>query len=207
MPGKNFGDMTAKELEDMARDAGISGYSSMKKDELVKALQKQSAKSSRSSSAGSSSAPGVLTLLKQEHDEVKAMFSKFETQAARDLQGTRTLADTIINELTRHAEMEEQIVYPGLEEEDTDVYHEAHEEHHVAELLMAELSGMKPDDTYKAKMLVLAENVRHHIEEEESEGFDTLRELGAGRLEEMAEQWKQAKQSWKPGRKLAASRA
>src|SRR5206468_5138893 len=47
---------------------------------------------------------------------------------------------------------------------------EALEEHHAAKLLIAELAGMTIDEErYDAKFKVLAESVRHHIEEEENE--------------------------------------
>jgi hypothetical protein len=47
---------------------------------------------------------------------------------------------------------------------------EADEEHHVAKVLIAELEDMDGrGDHYDAKFTVLAENVRHHIKEEESE--------------------------------------
>ena len=49
---------------------------------------------------------------------------------------------------------------------------EADEEHHVAKVLIAELEEMDGhEDHYDAKFTVLAENVRHHIKEEENEVF------------------------------------
>jgi hypothetical protein len=49
---------------------------------------------------------------------------------------------------------------------------EADEEHHVAKVLIAELEEMDGRKShYDAKFTVLAENVRHHIKEEESEVF------------------------------------
>ncbi len=45
---------------------------------------------------------------------------------------------------------------------------EADEEHHVAKILIAELEEMDGSEShYDAKFTVLAENVRHHIKEEE----------------------------------------
>jgi len=47
---------------------------------------------------------------------------------------------------------------------------EADEEHHVATVLITELEEMDGrGDHFDAKFNVLAENVRHHIKEEESE--------------------------------------
>jgi hypothetical protein len=54
---------------------------------------------------------------------------------------------------------------------------ESYEEHHVADVLVLELSAMRPEDErFTAKTTVLIENVRHHIEEEETEWFPQVRE-------------------------------
>jgi len=55
---------------------------------------------------------------------------------------------------------------------------EADEEHHVAKMLIAELAKMSgKEDHYDAKFTVLAENVRHHIKEEESEMLPKAKRL------------------------------
>jgi len=55
---------------------------------------------------------------------------------------------------------------------------EADEEHHVAKLLVAELDDMHGrGDHFDAKFTVLAENVRHHIKEEENEMLPKAQEL------------------------------
>src|SRR5205807_327709 len=52
------------------------------------------------------------------------------------------------------------------------------EEHHVAKLLIGELQEMQPgDDHFEAKFKVLAESVKHHIEEEESEVLPKAQEM------------------------------
>jgi hypothetical protein len=65
---------------------------------------------------------------------------------------------------------------------------EAVEEHHVVKVLLGELTGMSAEDeAFDAKVTVLMENVRHHVEEEEEEllpqseeilGKDELARLG-----------------------------
>lgn len=63
-------------------------------------------------------------------------------------------------------------MYPAIREalDEDDMMDQALEEHHVVELLIKELRKMGPkDERYKAKFTVLAEIVKHHIEEEESE--------------------------------------
>ena len=49
---------------------------------------------------------------------------------------------------------------------------ESYEEHHVADVLVAELAAMKPDaERFDAKTTVLIENVTHHMDEEEQDWF------------------------------------
>jgi hemerythrin superfamily protein len=90
-------------------------------------------------------------------------------------------------------------MYPRVREllpEVEDDVLESYEEHHVADVLVIELSTMKPDDErFTAKTTVLIENVEHHIEEEEEEWFPKVR-AGHGRkqLQELGEKLLEAKQ-------------
>ena len=96
------------------------------------------------------------------------------------------LVDRIIELLTQHTYIENEVLYPRVREllpEVEDDVLESYEEHHVADVLVVELAAMKPDDErFTAKTTVLIENVRHHIEEEEKEWFPKVRE-GLGRTQ------------------------
>lgn len=140
----------------------------------------------------------ILAILKEEHEEVKGLFKAYIKESDKDATAGKATVDTILTELGRHAEMEEAIVYPALSDADEDLYHEAHEEHHVAEVLMAEIASLKPGPVYKAKVTVLQENVEHHIDEEEAEGFKVIRKLSAAKRASMAQEWSKRKESWKP---------
>ena len=85
----------------------------------------------------------------------------------------------MIEELSVHAAFEEQVFYPAVRAEvdgtDGDVL-EAIEEHHIVKWELSELDGMAPaDERFEAKVTVLMENVRHHVEEEQDELFPTVR--------------------------------
>ncbi|HZI50379.1 MAG TPA: hemerythrin domain-containing protein [Terriglobia bacterium] len=114
----------------------------------------------------------AFTLLKADHDKVKKLFDKFEKETE---SSKRDIAVEAIQELKIHAAIEEQVFYPALRHEMDDeegLMDEADEEHHVAKFLIAELEQMQGDeDNWDAKFMVLAENVRHHIKEEEREIF------------------------------------
>jgi hypothetical protein len=64
---------------------------------------------------------------------------------------------------------------------------ESYEEHHVADVLVFELSSMDAtEERFDAKMTVLIENVEHHMDEEEQDWFPKVREgLGRKKLQEL----------------------
>ena len=119
----------------------------------------------------SQSSINAITSLKADHTSVKSLFDQFEK--ATDRATKMTVVSEALEELSIHATLEEEIFYPAVREaiDDEDgVMNEADEEHHVAKILIAELEEMDGTEShYDAKFTVLAENVRHHIKEEEEE--------------------------------------
>ena len=94
------------------------------------------------------------------------------------------LARRIIEALTVHTYIENEVMYPQtrelLPDLEDDVL-ESYEEHHVADVLTAELAAMSPaNERFDAKMTVLIENVKHHMDEEEDDWFPQVR-AGLGR--------------------------
>ena len=111
-----------------------------------------------------------VAMLKEDHSNVKDLFDEFE--GTDDQRTQMQIAKRAINELKVHAAIEEEIFYPavGSMVDDTEVMAEATEEHHVVHFLIDELEAPNLDhDRFHAKFMVLAENVRHHIKEEEGE--------------------------------------
>ena len=111
----------------------------------------------------------AVTNLKADHQRVKGLFDEFEKTAERATK--ITIVSEALEELSLHATLEEELFYPAVREEigdDDGLMNEADEEHHVAKILIAELDEMDGTEShYDAKFTVLAENVRHHIKEEE----------------------------------------
>jgi hemerythrin-like domain-containing protein len=138
----------------------------------------------RASGARRSSTPrrrDAITLLIQDHREVEALFKRFERAGEGAQKQKRRLVDQMIEALSRHASIEEQILYPfardTIDQSDEEVL-EALEEHHVVKWLLWELEEMNPsDERFEAKVTVMMESVRHHVEEEESELFSDLRDV------------------------------
>src|SRR5918992_1448283 len=101
------------------------------------------------------------------------------------------LVKQICDDLKLHTELEEKIVCPSLKEQDEKVFYEAGEEHHVVDLLIEELQQLKVSvPEYAAKMTVMEESVKHHIQEEENEMFKLINQLPEDTLDELAEVWK-----------------
>ncbi|CAN5150642.1 hemerythrin domain-containing protein [soil metagenome] len=120
----------------------------------------------------------ILEVLHRDHMKVDELF--FQFAKSDDDAVKKSIVDEITFELGIHAKAEEDIVYPQLrdgEEEVESMMDEADTEHHVVKFLLAELSDMKPsDDHYDSKVTVLCELVKHHVQEEEKEIFEKLKD-------------------------------
>jgi hemerythrin-like domain-containing protein len=140
----------------------------------------------------------AIVLLKQDHKEILKAFRDFENAGENATAQKGELVDKIIELLTVHTYIENEVMYPRVREllpDLEDDIDESYEEHHVADLLVVELDAMKPDaERFDAKTTVLIENVRHHIEEEEDEWFPKVREgLGRKQLQEIGAKMLEAK--------------
>jgi hemerythrin superfamily protein len=126
----------------------------------------------------------AIVLLKKDHQEVRKLFTSFEKAGDDATVAKGEIVDQIIELLTVHTYIENEVMYPRVRELLPDLEDdvlESYEEHHVADVLVAELAAMEPtDERFTAKTTVLIENVRHHMEEEEQEWFPKVRE-GLGR--------------------------
>ena len=114
--------------------------------------------------------PDAIALLKADHRKVEGLFRKFDR--AKGESAKKALVDEICTELSIHATIEEEIFYPATAgEADDDIRLESYVEHDGAKVLIAELTESSPDNEfYDAKMSALAEQIRHHIREEEKPG-------------------------------------
>jgi hemerythrin superfamily protein len=146
----------------------------------------------------------AITLLREDHDNVRKLFTRFEQAGDNAHKEKKEIVDKIIEELTVHAYIEEEFFYPtvaklepqGSGEEPEELVKEAEEEHAQVKTLLAELEGMSPEDEYfDAKVTVVIDNVRHHAEEEEEEMFPKVREaMGRNELQELGHRMLEAKE-------------
>jgi hemerythrin superfamily protein len=142
----------------------------------------------------------AITLLKQDHGNVETLFKRFEELEPDAHDEKRQVVDLIIEQLSRHAAAEEQLLYPRIREaiggDAASLALEGLEEHHVAKMTLNELEKLPPSaDRFDAKVSVLIESVRHHVEEEEQELFPLVRKhLKASELDELGEAMEKAKE-------------
>jgi hemerythrin superfamily protein len=134
----------------------------------------------------------AITLLKNDHRDVERLFKRFEKAGDRAYTEKRDIVDRIIEALSKHAAVEEQLFYPvsrATVPDTEDIALESMEEHHVVKWLLSELEDMPPQhERFDAKVKVLIESVRHHVEEEEEEFFPMVRdELGRKALGELGD--------------------
>lgn len=141
---------------------------------------------------GSSNA---IDILKEDHSRVKEMLEKF--LQLEESEEKAPLLKSIIEELSVHSSAEEELVYPKLMDEDKDLTLESYEEHHVVKMLLEELADMDAgDDKTKAKVKVLSELVKKHIEEEEHQFFPELKDTDTD-LEQLGQELMQRKEELK----------
>ena len=134
----------------------------------------------------------ALALLRADHEEVRRLFAEAlaESTSAGDRQ---KLFGTIADALTMHAKVEERVFYPAVKERSKARSHEreevleAIEEHGAVKDAIRKLKRASGrDESYRAKLQVLAEMVEHHAEEEEHTMFPEARRLlGEQRLLEL----------------------
>ena len=138
-------------------------------------------------------------LLKQDHDEVKKIMDTLDSTTERGVKTREELFTKLKTEMEIHEAIEEEIFYPALKEHPKaeDIVLEGYEEHHVVDTVMAELEGLPVDDeTWGPKAKVMAENVEHHIEEEEREMFKQARAaFDANELADLGDRMARRKES------------
>jgi hemerythrin-like domain-containing protein len=141
----------------------------------------------------------ALDLLKEDHDRIKPLLSELKETTERAEKTRGELFSRIKEELTVHEIIEEEIFYPTLKEHPKarEIVLEGYEEHDVVSRLMGELDGMDPtDERFGPKAKVMAENIEHHMQEEEGEMFRQARKaLEAHELEALGERMARRKES------------
>lgn len=119
--------------------------------------------------------PDAIALIKADHKAVNDLFRTYQGLGDRAYKRKRQIADKIIKELSVHATIEEQILYPAARKlsDGKPLVEEAKKEHQQLKKALARLDKLDADDErFDATMREIRDEVRHHVREEEaSEGI------------------------------------
>ena len=122
--------------------------------------------------------PDALAILIRDHKEVDDLFHRVNAAGAGGLAGG--LIAQIVEALSVHAAVEEQIVYPAMREALPDgeaKVRDAIADHQKVKDTLAQLEQLAPiDDQVLPMVQALAKDVRAHVSEEEGQLFPQLAE-------------------------------
>lgn len=138
--------------------------------------------------------PDAIALLRADHKKVNDLFEQFKK--TRSAAKKKQIVSEICLELTVHAQIEEEILYPEVQAalKDKEMVPEARVEHQSVKDLIAAVEGVEPDgEDYDAKVTVMGEWVKHHVKEEQNEMFPKVKKSKLD-LVDMGERLQQRKE-------------
>ena len=127
----------------------------------------------------------ALTLVRQDHRKIEGLLERCEQLAGNeDRQERDVLLGQLLSAIRRHIDQEESILYTIFRERarraevDLAPLDRALEQHRLIDQLGRELSDAGADDgTLKAKLTVLTEQVRTHLDTEDSVLLTAIEDL------------------------------
>lgn len=126
----------------------------------------------------------ITKWLRDDHARIKRLFLR-ANQSSEDLD----IALDVCDELTIHASIEEEILYPALRELNAGMADESEDDHENAKELIAEIEDLDPDDpAVRTLMMQLEKSVKRHFEKEESTTFKVIERGYPDQLLEMGMQ-------------------
>jgi len=139
----------------------------------------------------------IFSLIKADHRVIEDIIRKLERTTEKGVLTRERLYSKLREELNKHTEAEEMVVYPRLKREalTEDIAYEAIEEHDVVKYLLTKLDALLCDrKDWTALITVLKETVERHIDEEEKELFPKMRKaFSKEALAEMADEFLKSK--------------
>lgn len=129
-------------------------------------------KPNRLSEKSTSKSKDAISLLRADHKLVSNLFSEYQKTGSNKKK--KELVTQICEELSVHAQVEEEIFYPAVKQalKDKELIPEATVEHATLKDLIKQVEGIEPDgEIYDAKIKVMSEYVKHHVKEEQTEIF------------------------------------
>ena len=139
----------------------------------------------------------AIALLKEDHQRVRDLFAHYD--GTSNAESKWTLAEEVFAALETHAQLEEHIFYPTVNEETEEgpaLVKDSLHEHATVKQLIATLRQMGPQhQEFDAKFHALMRHVEHHVAEEEAHMFPLAEEELAEDLDEMCAEMQALKQA------------
>jgi hemerythrin superfamily protein len=136
----------------------------------------------------------ALELLKADHRRVSELFD--ELQQANDIDQKRDIFESIRDELTAHADIEETYFYPVFIDKEgfEDLIDESIDDHSEMRDLFEEIDSLDDESELEDRFEELQEVVDGHVSEEENELFPKVRKImDAEALAKLGEEMQAAK--------------
>lgn len=139
---------------------------------------------------------GVITLIKDDHKELEAVFKKLENAEPSE---RKALLRQVAELLIPHSKAEEKVVYPAIKaaapDEASDVDDGLAEHHHVEETLNELMESDPQAPGVDGLIAAMIGEVRHHVEEEEQEILPKFSDAASSQqLSELGVRFTDAKQ-------------
>lgn len=137
----------------------------------------------------------TFAILKKDHQKVFTLLKKIELEDS--FAGRKKLFTELKDQIERHSELEEAVLYPALEDKEltTDLAESSYDDHEDMRDLLDHLDILESDDPeWMILLRQLRETVEHHVEEEEGELFPKARKaLSRNEQEDLSNQIMQKK--------------
>jgi len=146
-------------------------------------------------------AQNAFNLLKSDHKQLEALFTKLTSTSQRAVKTRAALLTKLKTALEIHMRVEESVFYPAVNEMELthEIAIELVEQHALLEQLLTEMQALSvQDETWQAKLKLLHDNFQSHIKAEEVVMFQKADEIFShSQLVIIAERLKSAKQQAK----------
>jgi hemerythrin superfamily protein len=138
----------------------------------------------------------LFETLRKDHQDVRESFRRLK--AEDDSSERVKLLFELETKLLPHMIAEERTLYPALRSKDEEIRDdvlEAAAEHNAVRLVLRDLAETPAnDEVFAAKVKVLEEMVEHHVDEEESDIFEDIRNsMGSREAGELLQQFRYEK--------------
>lgn len=142
----------------------------------------------------------ILKMIEDDHEKTLDGLEDLEDTTDKDAAARKKTWATLEKDLLAHMRGEEEVLYPALEDEIEDKILEAIEEHELVRMASSVLDKTPADDKrWLPKLMVIKENIEHHIDEEEDGVFKAAKRMfGEKELKDMGERFEDAKMKAAP---------